>query len=90
MAAKANPAIITCAVTGAVHTPTMSPHLPITPSQIVDDAVAAAEAGASILHRFVRDLVRSGDLTEKEFDRSLEFVKKLENGQIDDNDVFRG
>ena len=42
--------VITCAVTGAIHTPTMSPHLPITPDQIVADAVAAAEAGAGILH----------------------------------------
>lgn len=47
--------IITCAPTGAIHTPTMSPHLPITPQQIVDDAVKAAEAGAAILHLHARD-----------------------------------
>jgi uncharacterized protein (DUF849 family) len=47
--------IITCAVTGSVHTPSMSPHLPITPDQIAADAVAAAEAGAAILHLHARD-----------------------------------
>jgi uncharacterized protein (DUF849 family) len=47
--------IITCAVTGSIHTPTMSPHLPITPSQIVEAAVGAAEAGASIIHLHARD-----------------------------------
>ncbi len=47
--------IITCAVTGSIHTPTMSPHLPITPAQIADQAVAAAQAGAAILHLHARD-----------------------------------
>ncbi len=47
--------IITCAVTGSIHTPTMSPHLPYTPNDIADQAVAAAEAGASILHLHARD-----------------------------------
>jgi uncharacterized protein (DUF849 family) len=47
--------IITCAVTGAIHTPTMSPHLPITPTEIVDAAVGAAEAGAAIVHLHARD-----------------------------------
>ncbi|MFD9897816.1 3-keto-5-aminohexanoate cleavage protein [Mesorhizobium sp. NPDC059025] len=50
-----NKVIITCAVTGSVHTPTMSPYLPITPDQIAADAIAAAEAGASILHLHARD-----------------------------------
>ena len=47
--------IITCAITGAIHTPSMSPHLPMTPDEIVADAVAAAEAGAAILHLHARD-----------------------------------
>lgn len=47
--------IITCAVTGSIHTPTMSEHLPITPDQIAAEAIAAAEAGASILHLHARD-----------------------------------
>jgi uncharacterized protein (DUF849 family) len=48
-------AIISCAVTGAVHTPTMSDYLPLTPDQIVQQSVAAAEAGAAILHLHARD-----------------------------------
>jgi len=47
--------IITCAVTGAIHTPTMSPYLPITPQEIADAAVGAAEAGAAIVHLHARD-----------------------------------
>ena len=47
--------IITCAVTGGIHTPTMSDHLPITPDQIAEQAIAAAEAGAAILHLHARD-----------------------------------
>jgi len=42
--------IITAAVTGSIHTPTMSPYLPVTPQQIADDAVAAFEAGAAVVH----------------------------------------
>ena len=49
--------IITCAVTGSIHTPTMSPHLPITPKEIADAAVGAAEAGAAIVHLHARDPV---------------------------------
>ncbi|MFN0154346.1 MAG: 3-keto-5-aminohexanoate cleavage protein [Gaiella sp.] len=48
-------AIITCAVTGSIHTPTMSPHLPVTPEEIASEAVAAAEAGAAIVHLHARD-----------------------------------
>jgi uncharacterized protein (DUF849 family) len=47
--------IITCAVTGAIHTPSMSPHLPVTPEEIADAAVRAAEAGAAIVHLHARD-----------------------------------
>ena len=47
--------IITCAVTGAIHTPTMSEYLPITPNEVAEDAIGAAEAGASILHLHARD-----------------------------------
>ena len=47
--------IITCAVTGSIHTPTMSPHLPITPKEIADAAIGAAEAGAAIVHLHARD-----------------------------------
>jgi uncharacterized protein (DUF849 family) len=47
--------IITCAVTGAIHTPTMSPHLPLTPQEIARQAIEAARAGAAILHLHARD-----------------------------------
>ena len=47
---KAEKIIITCAVTGSVHTPSMSPHLPVTADEIATQAIEAAEAGASILH----------------------------------------
>ncbi|MDZ5456234.1 BKACE family enzyme [Azohydromonas lata] len=51
----AHKVIITCAVTGAVHTPTMSPYLPLTPRDIAAQAIKAAEAGAAILHLHARD-----------------------------------
>jgi len=51
---KPDKIIITCAVTGSIHTPSMSPYLPVTPKQIADDAVAAAEAGAAVLHLHAR------------------------------------
>jgi len=47
--------IITCAVTGAIHTPSMSPHLPVTPEEIAEAAIGAAEAGAAIVHLHARD-----------------------------------
>ncbi|WP_323030292.1 3-keto-5-aminohexanoate cleavage protein [Castellaniella sp.] len=47
--------IITCAVTGAIHTPSMSPHLPVTADEIAQAGIAAAEAGAAILHLHARD-----------------------------------
>jgi uncharacterized protein (DUF849 family) len=47
--------IITCAITGAIHTPSMSPYLPVTPEQISEAAIAAAKAGAAIVHRHARD-----------------------------------
>ncbi|KLU27357.1 3-keto-5-aminohexanoate cleavage protein [Caballeronia mineralivorans PML1(12)] len=47
--------IITCAPTGAIHTPSMSPYLPVTPQEIGDAALAAATAGAAILHLHARD-----------------------------------
>ncbi len=47
--------IITCAVTGGIHTPTMSPHLPVTPQEITEAAVGAAEAGATIIHLHARN-----------------------------------
>jgi uncharacterized protein (DUF849 family) len=53
--AKPRKVIITCAVTGAIHTPSMSPFLPITPQEIADAAIGAAEAGAAIVHLHARN-----------------------------------
>jgi len=50
-----NKVIISCAMTGAIHTPSMSPHLPITPEEIITDSLAATEAGAAILHLHARN-----------------------------------
>ncbi len=52
---RSNKVIITCAVTGSIHTPSMSPHLPVTQQEIADAAVGAAEAGAAIVHLHARD-----------------------------------
>ena len=54
-ARKSNKVIITCAVTGSIHTPTMSPYLPLTPDEVAHQAIEAAEAGAAILHLHARD-----------------------------------
>ncbi|AMY70333.1 3-keto-5-aminohexanoate cleavage protein [Frigidibacter mobilis] len=53
--ADRNKVIITCAITGATHTPTMSDHLPITPDQIIEQAIGAAKAGAAVIHLHARD-----------------------------------
>jgi uncharacterized protein (DUF849 family) len=52
---KSNKVIITCAITGGIHTPSMSGALPLTPDQITEQSVAAAKAGAAILHLHARD-----------------------------------
>ena len=52
---KSNKVIITCAPTGSIHTPSMSPHLPITADQIAEAALGAAEAGAAVLHLHARN-----------------------------------
>ena len=78
--AKANKIIITCAVTGAIHTPTMSPYLPITPDEIADAAIGAAEAGAAIIHLHARD-PKTGrpDQTPEAFARFLPRIKQQSN-----------
>jgi uncharacterized protein (DUF849 family) len=82
MAAKRK-VIITCAVTGAIHTPTMSPHLPITPDEITREALAAAEAGASILHLHARNPeTGQPDQTPAAFARFLPRIKQGTNAVI--------
>src|SRR4029077_14476909 len=75
--------IITCAVTGAIHTPTMSPHLPITADEITREALAAAEAGASILHLHARNPeTGQPDQTPEAFGRFLPRIKHGTNAVI--------
>ena len=75
--AKPNKVIITCAVTGAIHTPSMSPHLPVTPQEIADAALGAAEAGAAIVHLHARDPVTGApDQTPEAFARFLSVIKQ--------------
>jgi uncharacterized protein (DUF849 family) len=75
--------IITCAVTGAIHTPTMSPYLPITPDQITEAAIGAAEAGAAILHLHARDPeTGKPDQSPEAFARFLSRVKQGTNAVV--------
>ena len=69
--------IITCAVTGAIHTPSMSPHLPVTPEEIADAAIGAAEAGAAIVHLHARDPETGRpDQTPEAFKPFLQVIKQ--------------
>ena len=81
--APSNKVIVTCAVTGAIHTPSMSPHLPVTPEQIADQAIAAAEAGAAVLHLHARD-PETGKPTQdpRMFERFLPRIKAETNAVI--------
>jgi uncharacterized protein (DUF849 family) len=75
--------IITCAVTGAIHTPSMSPYLPVTPEEIADAAVGAAEAGAAIVHLHARNPQNGKpDQTPEAFGRFLPRIKQATNAVI--------
>ena len=54
MSAKQSKVIITCAVTGSIHTPSMSPYLPVSPDEIAEASIGAAKAGAAIVHLHAR------------------------------------
>jgi uncharacterized protein (DUF849 family) len=72
--------IITCAVTGAIHTPSMSPNLPVTPQEIADAALSAAEAGAAIVHLHARNPVTGQpDQTAEAFAPFLKVIKQRSN-----------
>lgn len=72
--------IITCAVTGAIHTPSMSPHLPVTPEEIAEAAIGAAEAGAAIVHLHARDPVTGKpDQSPDAFTPFLQVIKQRSN-----------
>jgi uncharacterized protein (DUF849 family) len=74
MVAKREKVIITCAVTGSIHTPTMSPYLPITGDEVAEQAIGAAEAGASILHLHARNPDGSPTPDPKRF---MEFLPRI-------------
>jgi uncharacterized protein (DUF849 family) len=75
--------IITCAVTGAIHTPSMSPYLPVTPDEIAAAAIGAAEAGAAIVHLHARDPeTGKPDQTPEAFARFLPRIKQATNAVI--------
>lgn len=78
--AKNRKVIITCAVTGAIHTPSMSPYLPVSAEEIADAAVGAAEAGAAIVHLHARN-PQDGrpDQTPQAFEPFLKIIKQRSN-----------
>jgi uncharacterized protein (DUF849 family) len=78
--AKPNKVIITCAITGSIHTPSMSPHLPVTPDEIAEAAIGAAEAGAAIVHLHARDpKTGAPDQTPELFVKFLPRIKQTSN-----------
>ncbi|WP_137699408.1 BKACE family enzyme [Marimonas lutisalis] len=75
--------IITCAVTGAIHTPSMSPHLPVTPEEITEAAVGAAEAGAAVVHLHARDpQTGKPDQSAEAFEPFLKVIKQRSDAVI--------
>ncbi len=75
--------MITCAVTGAIHTPSMSPHLPVTASEIADAAVEAAEAGAALVHVHARNPVTGQpDQSPEAFEPFLKVIKQRSKAVI--------
>ncbi|NUS18275.1 MAG: 3-keto-5-aminohexanoate cleavage protein, partial [Mesorhizobium sp.] len=78
--ANQNKIIITCAVTGSIHTPSMSPHLPVTAEEIATAAIEAAEAGAAIVHLHARNPVDGRpDQSTEAFAPFLQVIKQRSN-----------
>ena len=75
----AKPVIISCAITGSLHVPSMSPHLPLTPDEIAFESLAAAEAGAAILHLHARDPIDGRPTADPDVFRRLfdDFLDEL-------------
>ena len=75
--AKKRKVMITCAVTGSIHTPSMSPHLPVTAEEIADAAIGAAEAGAALVHVHARNPVNGlPDQSPEAFAPILKVIKQ--------------
>ena len=79
---NAGKVIITCAVTGAIHTPSMSPYLPVSPEEIISDSLAAAEAGAAILHLHARHRDGRPDQSPEGFAEFLQRIKQSTDAVI--------
>src|SRR6266700_4104031 len=80
MAAAQGKVIVTCAVTGSIHTPSMSPHLPVTPEEIAEGAIGAAAAGAAIVHLHARNPVDGRpDQSPEAFEPFLRVIKQSSN-----------
>jgi uncharacterized protein (DUF849 family) len=72
--------IISCAITGSIHTPSMSPHLPVTPAEIAESALGAAEAGAAIVHLHARNPMDGRpDQSPEAFEPFLRSIKQSSN-----------
>src|ERR1700716_3340567 len=72
--------IISCAVTGSIHTPSMSPHLPVTAAAIAESALGAAEAGAAIVHLHARNPIDGRpDQSPEDFEPFLRVIKQGSN-----------
>ena len=83
MAQKNNKVIITCAMTGGIHVPTMSDYLPVTPEEIAQQSIDAANAGASILHLHARDPENGRPTSDPEiFNKFLPLIKDATNAVI--------
>lgn len=83
MAKKNNKVIITCAITGGIHVPTMSDYLPVTPEEIAQQSIDAANAGASILHLHARDPENGRPTSDPEiFNKFLPVIKDATNAVI--------
>jgi len=83
MAKKNNKVIITCAITGGIHVPTMSDYLPVTPEDIAQQSIDAANAGASILHLHARDPENGRPTSDPEiFNKFLPVIKDATNAVI--------
>jgi uncharacterized protein (DUF849 family) len=75
--------MITCAVTGAIHTPSMSPYLPVTAAEIAEAAIGAAEAGAALVHVHARNPVTGQpDQSPEAFEPFLKVIKQRTNAVI--------
>jgi len=75
-----NKVIISCAVTGSIHTPSMSPYLPVTAAEVAESAIGAAEAGAAIVHLHARDEQTGKPVhTPEDFEPFLRVIKQRSN-----------